>query len=440
MLRTARTAGLGSLLALPIGLAICAPAAGSVTLAEAGRVLRQIVDSGVPLHASQTLLDTACAFQSDPFIPNNIESIAVHPVTGTLWVQISAGGGGDDTGVDTCVFAVSPAGVVTPVSLSTGLRVSARGADMVFDPTTGLLLTMDETEVESEPEPDVRLESSARVDDYAYGRARTKAEAGVRSAPQPGTVEVHGRIASIDPSDGTVATYSQLSAPGFGPGGTFGMQFSAGIGVVPAGHVVYTTDVEANGIYSTNAGGTNGPAYVTPPEAGDYLVIQPDGDWVHIGDGGGQIIAYSPFAPHAASPSDLSVDVLLDDEGLTPTFGTRASVCSNSGTVYVSQSGEGGGAGIFRIDESLSTATLVVAIEDGEGLHDLVVGPSSQGSGTSVYFTVWDSGQGTQEVWEVTAPECTVIEVPTLSRSWIAALAALLLAAGLAAVVRSRIA
>lgn len=65
-------------------IAACAYSAhAAVTLVEGGHTLTQIVDSAVPLDPSQTALDTACTIGNDA----NIESIAIDPATGTLYVQ-----------------------------------------------------------------------------------------------------------------------------------------------------------------------------------------------------------------------------------------------------------------------------------------------------------------------------------------------------------------
>ena len=60
----------------------------SVVLVEPGHTLSQIVDSAVPLHPSQTGLDTLCSFGDE----GNIESIGIDKATGTLYVQVSSGG------------------------------------------------------------------------------------------------------------------------------------------------------------------------------------------------------------------------------------------------------------------------------------------------------------------------------------------------------------
>jgi len=332
---------------------------GGVTLVEPGHTLTQLVDSAFPLHPSQPALDAACAFGNQ----GNIESIGIDPATGTLYVQLSPGG---FSSANTCVFSVTGP-VVTLVNPSTGLGINSRGTDLHVDPITGLLVTQDQN---------------------------------VSPA----------RIATIVPLfPGLVGTYSFLSPPIFSSG-TFGMGFSAGVGGsdVPSGDIVFTSDVLANGIHSAFFGGGATTSHVTPPVGGDDMVIQPDGDWVHVPDFDGVITAYSPAPPHVAtlSPTGLNVFGMFVEVGLPFVFGTRATVCDTTGDLYVSYSGGIGGSGIFRVDETLTTATLVLTITDEDGLHDLTLGPSSVGAGESVYFTVHDQASGGEEVWEVTVPEC----------------------------------
>ena len=332
---------------------------GGVTLVEPGHTLTQLVDSAFPLHPSQPALDAACAFGNQ----GNIESIGIDPATGTLYVQLSPGG---FSSANTCVFSVAGP-VVTLVNPSTGFGINSRGTDLHVDPITGLLVTQDQN---------------------------------VSPA----------RIATIVPLfPGLVGTYSFLSPPIFSSG-TFGMGFSAGAGGsdVPSGDIVFTSDVLANGIHSAFFGGGATTSHVTPPVGGDDMVIQPDGDWVHVPDFDGVITAYSPAPPHVAtlSPTGLNVFGMFVEVGLPFVFGTRATVCDTTGDLYVSYSGGIGGSGIFRVDETLTTATLVLTITGDEGLHDLTLGPSSVGAGESVYFTVHDQASGGEEVWEVTVPEC----------------------------------
>ena len=357
-------------------IACVALAAGTsdaaVTLEEPGHVLNQIVDSGVPLDPSQTALDTACAFAN----VGNIESIAIDPATGTLYTQISQGG---FSSLSTCVFSISPAGVAAAINLNTGFGINSRGTDMHFDPGTGLLVTQDQN-----------------------------------SPATPGTE----RIATIDPLTGMTGTYSLVTAPVFFSG-TFGMDFSTGVvgSDVPAGDIVFTSDVAANGIHSVMFGDIASTAHVLPPTppldqgGADDMVIQPDGDWVWVGDFTRPITAFSPASPHVGAISGLDIQTIFINAGLPYVFGSRATVCDTTGDLYVSYSGFPGGSGIFRVDETLTTATLVLSIADAEGLHDLTLGPSTSMGGNSLYFTVHDITASTEEVWEVTVPECE-LEVP----------------------------
>ena len=168
------------------------PVGAAVTLIEPGHVLTQIVDSAVPLHPSQTALDTACIVFGNT---GNIESIAIDSSTGTLYVQVASGG-------------FKNTGAVALVNPSTGFGVNSRGTDLHFDSFTGLLVTEDQNTL---PE----------------------------------------RIATVNPLTGMTGTYSQVTAPIFSTG-TFGMDFSRGIGGtdVPLGDVVFTSDVAASGIHS----------------------------------------------------------------------------------------------------------------------------------------------------------------------------------------------
>ena len=348
-----------------LGLAVLAcaswPGLATVTLVEPGHTLTQIADSCAPLDPSQTQLDTACAFGN----AGNIESIAVDSTGATVWVQLHPGGA---PGPDSCIFRITTAGGVTSVlNPSTGFGINERGTDMHLDPATGLLITQNQN-----------------------------------AAPE--------EIAGVSTGAGTTGTYAPMPNPIF-QGGAFGMDFSAGAGgsIVPAGDIVFTSDVIANGIHSTPLGGPV-TTHVLPVNPGDDMVIQPDGDWVHVPDFAGVITAYDPFPPHLASPSTtgLNIQTMFNSDGLPFTAGTRATVCDENGEFYVSFSDAPGGSGIYRVTEDLTTDTLVVTITNNEGLQDLIVGPSSSGVGNSVYFTVHDSNTACEEVWELTIPECEV--------------------------------
>lgn len=154
-----------------------------VTLVEPGHTLNQIVDSAVPLHPSQTLLDTTMPI-------GDIESIGIDPSTGDLYVQLESPAGSFSSST-THIFMVSPAGVVTPLLLNTGFGINSRGTDLHFDPSTGFLVTQDQN---------------------------------------------GGGVATVDP----VLMVTGPLAPFIFSTGTFGMDFSAGVGGsdVPAGDIV----------------------------------------------------------------------------------------------------------------------------------------------------------------------------------------------------------
>lgn len=343
-----------------------------VTLVEPGHVLIKHVDSVFLLDPSQAMLETAVP-------PSNIESIAIDPIGpqagGLLYVQLidppmSA------NSLTTHVFSVSlPGGIVAPCVLFTGFGANGRGTDMHFDPATGSLVTEDEN--------------------FAAG----------------------GRLATVNCTFG-IGTYSFVTPPLFTGTGSFGMQFSSGVGGsdVPAGDIVFTGDLATNGIHSVTAGGAASVTHVPAaslPGGGDDLVIQRDGDWIWVGDFTNGILNVSPIPPHPAVASPLTLQGIFTAAGLPFVSGSRATVCDTTGDLYVSFSGGTGGSGIFRIDETLTTATLVLTVgltTGTEGIQDLVVGPSSQpGPGVprrSLYFTVHDSSTSSEQVWELDLPEC----------------------------------
>jgi hypothetical protein len=286
-----------------------------------------------------------------------------------LYVQLQSPIGASRS-EDTCIFSLAPTGVVQLITPGTGFGINARGTDLHVDPATGLLVTQDQN-----------------------------------STPL--------RIATVDPQTGEVGTY----APAPFRGGTFGMDFTAGSGgsAVPANGIVFTTAVSGSGIYSAVFGAPESILRVNPIDCGDDVVVQPDGDWVHVADCqfGSFLAAYSPAPPHDSTLSPLSIRELFRAAALPFAFGTRATVCGATGDLYISFSGTfdnnaiPGGTGIFRVDETLTTAALVLTISDQEGLQDLTLGPASSGVGNSVYFTIHDFASGGEEVWEVTVPECS---------------------------------
>ena len=335
---------------------------GQVVLVEGSHTLTQLVDSSVTLDPSQAILDDRAS----------IESIGVDPSTGDLYIQLAEHASipipfaeKSDT---THIYRVTPAGVVSPVVLDTGFGINSRGTDLHFDPVTGLLVTQDQN--------------------FAGG----------------------GRLATVVPGTGVIGTW----APFVFALNTFGMDFSAGIGGadVPATEIVFTSD-RGGGMNSAPFGGP-----VTPhsplPSGGDDIVIQPDGEWVHVGDFDVPLTAYSPAGPedHATVTSPLNILDIFTSAGLPFIYGSRATVCDSTGELYISYSGVFGGSGIFRVDEPLETATLLLTIGLGrplERLQDLIIGPSTSGGGKSVFFTVHEEvfgAAGNEQVWELTVPEC----------------------------------
>jgi len=154
--------------------------------------------------------------------------------------------------------------------------------------------------------------------------------------------------------------------------------------------------------------------HVQPPNilSGDDMVIQPNGDWIHVGDFQRPITRFSPVPPHMGTPSALNIQDIFADVGLPYVFGSRATVCDSTGDLYISYSGAPGGSAIFRVDAALTTATPILMIPEDEGLQDLTLGPATLGPGFSVYFTVHNFVNATEEVWEVTVPECVPICEP----------------------------
>ena len=224
----------------------------------------------------------------------------------------------------------------------------------------------------------------------------------------------------MDPATAPAGTIGTWAFFDFSTGPkTFGMDISAGVGGsdVPANEIVFTADV-GGGVKSAPFGGPAVPHVPAPLTGGDDLVIQPDGDWVHVGDFTQPLTAYShnPVAPfHTVTPSALDIQTIFANATLPFVFGSRATVCDSTGDLYISYSGSPGGSGIFRVDETLTTATLVLTIGQTaqgqtEGLHDLILGPSTgtvgNAGGNSVFFTVHDLITAGEEVWEVTVPEC----------------------------------
>lgn len=356
-------------------------ASAQVVLVEPGHILIQHVDSNPASgsHPTQGRLEGT---------PANIESICVDRVTGDVYFQLmfppwpmtppSA------PSMTTHIFRLTPGtgiatGIVVPIVGNTGFGIAENGADLHIDYNRGLLVTQDQNFPAAGP----RLAT--------VGMA----------APFP------------------IGTWCLAVPPILNPG-VFGMDISQGAGgsVVPPGDIVFTGDVGWSGVHQGPVIGP-GPGSITlipsmflppPGQAGD-LVIQPDGDWIWFGDMGAPITQILPAPPHLQTPSGLSVPGMFAANPVpTPyTYGPRAAVCDITGHMYVTCSGGPGGSALFRVDEQLKTATLVLTVggpNANEGIQDLEVGPASFGLGNSVYFTVHDNVGGFEQIWEVSATAC----------------------------------
>jgi hypothetical protein len=329
-----------------------------VTKVEAGHTLQKIVDSANPIHPSQSLLTSTLP-------QGTVESIGLDPA-GNIYVQVGSFTGGPYKSATTHIFKITPGGVVTVLAANTGFGINNRGTDLIYHPATAQLLTQDQN---------------------------------------------NNRIASVDPGTGTIASHAPFD---FSPSlGTFGAAIAGGIGIVPPGYLAFVSDTIATGLYSTPFGG---PAvkHATPPTPGDDIVIQPDGDWVHAPDtSGGPLAAYNPttFA-RTDSATGLNVRGMFLGAGLPFVFGTRLAGCSNTGEMYATYSGGPGGPAVFRVNEPLTTATMVAQITPpyNKGIQDIAFGKATSGWGNSVYMTVnrGDAGNAV-EVWELTAPCGTVL-------------------------------
>jgi hypothetical protein len=354
----------GGLVAAALTLTTLGPA--QVTLVEAGHTLTLHMDSMAPLHPSQTLLEATLPL-------GDIESICVDRQTGDLFFQLIFPAG-SPVSATTHVFRLSPAagGLVTPVALNTGFGINERGTDLQLDPRRNLLVTQDQNWRPAE------------------------------------------RIAFVNPMTGATGTWSLVTTPPIFLSGTFGMDFSAGTAgsVVPAGDIVFTSDAGASGIHAAAFAGpaslTHVPIQRMPPGAGDDLVVQPDGDWIWIGDNGAPIVQILPAPPHLMTPSALNLMGMCAAAAIPFTAGTRAAVCDLTGVIYVTNSAATGGCGLFRVDERLTRSSLIltVGLQGAQGIHDLEVGPASTGRGNSIWFTVHDYRTGGEQIWEVSATAC----------------------------------
>ncbi|MFO1054902.1 MAG: hypothetical protein U1F36_22000 [Planctomycetota bacterium] len=353
---------------LVIALALSSAfASAQVVLVEPGHTLTPLMNSMAPLHPSQNVVEMV-----QPI--GDIESICVDPQSRDIYFQLIVPFGSPISNT-THIFRLSPAlgGLVTPIVVNTGFGICERGADMQLDPWRGVLVTQDQN----------------------FGA---------------------GRLAWINPLTGMTGTWSLTTAPVFAAS-TFGMDFSVGAGgsIVPPGDILFTSDVAALGLHQCTFAGLGNVTHVPAalmPGGGDDVVIQPDGDWIFVGDFNVPITKYLPFPPFAAFPSALNLQAMFAAANLPFINGSRAAVCDATGAIYVTFSGGTGGTGIFRVDETLATATLVLTVGGpalNQGIHDLEVGPSSQGKGNSLYFTVHDYVTGAEEIWEMTAAGCCPI-------------------------------
>ena len=224
-----------------VALALPALATAQVILVEPGHTLTLQMDSMAPLHPSQTLVETIGPV-------GDIESICFDRQSGDLFFQLINPAGSPNS-TTTHVFRLSPGagGVVTPVAINTGFGINERGTDLQLDVARNLLVTQDQN-----------------------------------SGPPE-------RIAFINPATGAIGTWSPVLTPPIFQLGTFGMDFSAGAGgsIVPAGDIVFTSDVGAGGIHSCTWLGPTSATHVPVaalPGGGDDIVVQPDGDWIWVGD------------------------------------------------------------------------------------------------------------------------------------------------------------
>lgn len=345
---------------------LVALASAQVVLVEPGHRLTRLMDSMAPLHPTQVIVE-----QTLPI--GDIESICVDPNNGDVFFQLIVPAG-SPVSTTTHVFRLSPSagGLVTPVAVNTGFGINERGTDLQLDPWRGLLVTQDQNFLPRH------------------------------------------RLASINPMTGAIGTWSVVTTPPIFGASTFGMDLSLGAGgsIAAPGALVFTSDAGASGIHECRYLGLASITHVpgtSLPGGGDDLVIQPDGDWIWVGDFTRPITKFLPFPPFAAFPSLLDVQTMFTNAGLGFIAGSRAAVCDVTGVIYVSFSGTTGGTGIFRIDEALTTATLLLTVGGpsfNQGVHDLEVGPSSTGLGNSLYFTVHDAVTGGEQIWEMSAGAC----------------------------------
>ena len=207
-----------------------------------------------------------------------------------------------------------------------------------------------------------------------------------------------GRVATVSRVDGTVGSWV---APGGFTGGTFGVQLASGIGLVPAGEILYVSDV-GSGLHSAPNGGPETPRGNVPGSNADDMYVQPDGDLVYVGDFSVGFHVFDPFTFTSMSAGLPNLAIMFESEGLTFGCGSRATVCPDTGEGFVSWSCPPGGTGVFRLDEALTTSTLLLTTDPGEGIQDLTVGASRDGSGRRSLYLTLETSSGAHQVWEIT--------------------------------------
>ena len=255
-----------------------AASAWGIVVVEPGHSLILIADSVAPLDPSQVILGT-----NGGGAGTGIESITVDEVTGKVYVQVMDVLGLCPSGT-TAIYEIDPAlgGLTVAINLATGFGICDRGSDIDIanDPVTGARIITAQ---------DMFLNQIA-------------------------TVTIPGGVLGV------------WVVPSVFASNSFGMQFAPGIGVVPAGDIVYVADV-GGGINSAPFGGPNVP-FAPAPGGGDDLYIQPDGDIIFVGDFAVGIHNYVGGLPGVPIPAALPpVDAIFAGAGLPFVFGTRATVC-----------------------------------------------------------------------------------------------------------------
>ena len=130
---------IGFLAASSAAFALQSLAHAQVTAVEAGHTVTKLVDSIVPVDPSDTLLETTLPV-------GTIESIAVDPLTTNIYVQLIIPPNVFHS-VSSHIFKITPAGVVSVVSMNTHIGLTERGTDLGYDKALGLLVTEDQNSV-----------------------------------------------------------------------------------------------------------------------------------------------------------------------------------------------------------------------------------------------------------------------------------------------------